>query len=78
MFILSKEVGKSIIKLLIYWGKSVKEEESSYVLALSVIMLELAIPLIILLLSAFIGDIVLSPLEAIIVKLKRSYNERDN
>ncbi len=77
MFIISKEVIEYIAKFELYYEESIKEKESSYVLALSVLFLELAIPFIILLLSAFVFDIILSPLEVIIVKAKRSYNERN-
>lgn len=75
MFIVSKEIMKDIAKLGLSWEKSMKEEELIDSLALSVLLLYLVIPMIILLLSAFVFDIILSPLEAIIVKIKRSYNE---
>lgn len=78
MFIISKEVIEMVVNSGLYWEESIKSENSSYVLAISVLFLELAIPMIILLLSAFVFDIVLSPLEALIVWEKRRINERNN
>ncbi len=77
MFIVSKEVMKDIAKLGLSWEKSMKEEEPIDSLALSVLLLYLAIPMIIVVISAFVFDIILSPLEALIVWRKRRINERN-
>ena len=78
MFIVSKEVMKDIVKLGLSWEKSMKEDELIDSLALSVLLLYLAIPMIIVVLSIFVIDIILSPLEALIVWGKRRINERNN
>ena len=77
MFIVSKEVMKDIVKLGLSWEKSMKEDELIDSLALSVLLLYLAIPMIIVVLSIFVIDIILSPLEALIVWGKRRINERN-
>jgi hypothetical protein len=77
MFIVSKEIMKYIAKLGLSWEKSMKEEEPIDSLALSVLLLYLAIPMIIVVISVFVFDIILSPLEALIVWKKRRINERN-
>lgn len=76
MFILSKEIIKEITNLLKYWEESVKDDNSSHALAIAIICFGISIPLIIILLSTFVLDIILYLLKDIIVK-KRSYNERN-
>lgn len=77
MFIISKEIMKGIAKLGLSWEKSMKEEKPIDSLALSVLLLYLAIPMIIVVISVFIFDIILSPLEVLIVWGKRRINERN-
>ena len=75
MFIVSKEIMKDIAKLGLSWEKSMKEDELFDSLALSVLLLYLAIPMIIVVISVFVIDIILSPLEALITWEKRRINE---
>ena len=71
MFILSKEIIKEIMILFSYWEESVKDDNSSHTSAIAIICFIISIPLIIILLSAFVLDIILWLLEYLIVK-KRS------
>ena len=75
MFIVSKEIMKDIAKLGLSWEKSMKEDELFDSLTLSVLLLYLAIPMIIVVISVFVIDIILSPLEALITWEKRRINE---